>query len=74
MDLSSILFDLLKFFILSVIFSGLIYYLMIRFINRLFKPVEGNIEEMEDFVHNVGHELKTPLANMQSSLELAKLK
>ncbi|MDD5213604.1 MAG: HAMP domain-containing sensor histidine kinase [Candidatus Gracilibacteria bacterium] len=74
MDLSSIIFDLFKFFILSIVFSGLIYYLMIRFINRLFKPVEGNIEEMEDFVHNVGHELKTPLANMKSSLELAKLK
>ncbi len=74
MDLSSISFDLLKFFILSAIFSWLIYYLMNNFINRLFKPVEGNIEEMEDFVHNVGHELKTPLANMKSSLELAKLK
>lgn len=74
MDLSSIFLDLVKFFILSAIFSGLIYYLMIRFIDRLFKPVEGSIEEMEDFVHNVGHELKTPLANMKSSLELAKLK
>ena len=74
MSFSSVFFDLLKFFILSAIFSWLIYFLINIFINRLFKPVEDNIEEMEDFVHNVGHELKTPLANMKSSLELAKLK
>lgn len=74
MNFSSIIFDLFKFFLLSLIFSWLIYYLILNFINRLFKPVEWNIEEMEDFVHNVGHELKTPLANMKSSLELGKLK
>ncbi len=32
------------------------------------------MDDMEQFVHNAGHELKTPIAVIQSSLELMRLK
>jgi signal transduction histidine kinase len=37
-------------------------------------PVDENIKDMEQFIYNAGHELRTPLAVVKSSLQLAKIK
>jgi signal transduction histidine kinase len=36
------------------------------------KPVADNIIEMDNFVHNAGHELKTPISVVSSNLQLMK--
>lgn len=37
---------------------------------RALKPVEENLQDMTDFIHNAGHELKTPLAVMRGNLQI----
>lgn len=41
-------------------------------VSLILKPVEENMQEMEYFIDNAGHELKTPLAVIQSSGNLMK--
>lgn len=65
----SILF-ILFFWFLSVLFYRVIY----RFVGKLFLPIEENIQDMEQFIFNAGHELKTPLSVTKSHLQLALAK
>jgi len=32
--------------------------------------VEDNLKDMADFIHNAGHELKTPLAVMRGNIQI----
>jgi signal transduction histidine kinase len=61
----SILF-ILFFGLLSILFYRIIYW----FVGKLFIPIEENIQDMEQFVFNAGHELKTPLSVTKSHLQL----
>jgi hypothetical protein len=36
----------------------------------VFKPVEENISDMKNFIHNAGHELKTPISVIDSNIQL----
>lgn len=54
------------------IFSVFFYLIWKIFVNFVLKPVEENIEEMNNFIDNAGHELKTPLAVINSSSSLLK--
>ncbi len=64
--------DIFKFFILISIFSVLVFIIGYYFVRISLKPVEENIAEMDDFVHNAGHELKTPISVVSSNLQLMK--
>jgi len=33
-------------------------------------PLEENLDDMKSFIHNAGHELKTPLAVMRGNLQI----
>lgn len=68
--LEEYLTELLYFILLSVIFSGIIFFVWRRFVDRAFIPIEENMADMRDFIHNAWHELKTPLAVIDSNLQL----
>ncbi len=64
--------DLLYFNILNLLFWILFYYIWLAFVNKNLKPVEENIADMNDFIHNASHELKTPISVVSSNLQLLK--
>jgi len=33
-------------------------------------PLEENLDDMKSYIHNAGHELKTPLAVMRGNLQI----
>ncbi|AHB40919.1 Sensor histidine kinase [candidate division SR1 bacterium RAAC1_SR1_1] len=65
-----ILLFILFFGVLSILFYRVIYW----FVGKIFLPIEENIQDMEQFIFNAGHELKTPLSVIKSHLQLALAK
>ncbi|PZM86379.1 hypothetical protein DLH72_01065 [Candidatus Gracilibacteria bacterium] len=69
-NFSAFFLDIFRFLLLNLFFSFLIYFLGFKFVTRTFKPVEENISDMKNFIHNAGHELKTPIAVVDSNIQL----
>ena len=62
--------DLISFILATLLFSTLLYYIWYKFVNETFKPVEENFKDMKNFIHNAGHELKTPISVIHSNIQL----
>lgn len=69
-SLSDVVQDILLLLLLSSILSVLVYFIGYRFVGKALTPVRENIKDMSDFIHNAGHELKTPLAVMRWNLQI----
>ena len=67
---SSFVWDLVWFLVLDLLFSFVFYLAWYKFVNRTFKPIEENMSDMKNFIHNAGHELKTPIAVIDSNIQL----
>ncbi len=60
---------------LAVSFVGIIaIYLLLRiFSKRILRPIEESYQKQKEFITNAGHDLKTPLAVITSSLDVLEL-
>ena len=74
MQISDIVRDSLLFIWFFWICSLLFYYIIYWFVGKIFLPIEENMQDMEQFIFNAGHELKTPLSVIKSHLQLALAK
>lgn len=60
------------FLFFSIPFMILFYFIWYYFVGKNFKPIKQTISWLEDFTANINHEMKTPLAEIISTLSLAK--
>ena len=65
-------YDILIFVLINILFSSILYFIWLKFVNKAFVPVEENIKDMNEFVHNAGHEFKTPLSIIDSNIQIIK--
>lgn len=77
LDTSSERVSMLRILALSIGIGFLCWLLMLLFVTLLSKhairPIAENIEKQKQFVTNAGHEIKTPLAIIQSNTEAMEL-
>jgi len=64
--------ELFYFLLFTLPFSILFYVLGYFFVGKNFRPIREVIASLEDFSANINHELKTPVAEVISTLSLAK--
>ena len=62
----------LYFLTYSLPFWFLFYYIWYVFVGNNFKPIKETISSLETFSANINHEMKTPLAEIISTLSLAQ--
>jgi signal transduction histidine kinase len=74
MGISDIIRDILLFVLFFWVLSILFYRVIYWFVGRMFLPIEENMKDMEQFIFNAWHELKTPLSVIKSYLQLALAK
>lgn len=68
----SMLEDFLLFVFITFLSTIIFYIIWKKFVNKNLKPVEKNLLEMEEFIQNAWHELKTPISIIHSNLQLIK--
>lgn len=62
---------ILLYLLVSAAISALTFFVGLLFARRSLKPAEEMVERLDQFTQDASHELKTPLAAMSSSLDLA---
>lgn len=70
--LEDILRDILRFLAMDVLILIPFYFMGRYFVRETLAPVEANINTMSHFVHDAGHELKTPLAIVSGNLQILR--
>lgn len=70
--LEDLLRDILRFLALDVLIIVPFYFMGKYFVRRTLEPVAENIDTMSHFIHDAGHELKTPLAIVSWNLQILR--
>ncbi len=69
-SLSDMLKDFALFIFITFLSTIIFYILWRKFVEKNLKPVEENLADMENFITNSSHELKTPISIIHSNLQL----
>lgn len=64
--------DIFLFLLVNIFFSIFFYFIGLFFVGKNLKPIEQTLSDMNDFIHNANHELKTPIAVVSSNLQMMK--
>lgn len=64
--------DVARFIVLNFLVLIPLFYMIRLYIRRVLRPVRENIDTMTHFVHDAGHELKTPLAIISGNLQILR--
>lgn len=67
-----ILRDIVRFLIIDILLLFPFYTIGRYYVSRTLKPVAQNIDTMSHFIHDAGHELKTPLAIISGNLQILR--
>lgn len=70
--LEDILRDILRFLAMDLLILIPFYFMGRFFVREALAPVEANIDTMSHFIHDAGHELKTPLAIISGNLQILR--
>lgn len=62
--------EIFLFLLINIIFTLWFAIIWWYFVKKILSPVEQNMSDMNDFIHNAWHELKTPLAVTSTNLQL----
>jgi signal transduction histidine kinase len=70
--LEDILRDILRFLAMDLLILLPFWFMGRYFVRQILKPVAENIDTMNHFIHDAGHELKTPLAIISGNLQILR--
>lgn len=70
--LEDILRDITRFLIMNILLIVPFYFIGHYYVRRTLRPIAENIDTMSHFIHDAGHELKTPLAIVSGNLQLLR--
>jgi len=64
--------DILRFLVMNIFLILPFYFIGQYYVGRILRPVAENINNMSHFIHDAGHELKTPLAIISGNLQILR--
>jgi signal transduction histidine kinase len=70
--LRDIIRDIFRFLALDLFILLPFYFMGRYFVRETLRPVAENIDAMSHFVHDAGHELKTPLSIISGNLQVLR--
>lgn len=70
--LDDIMRDIIRFLIIDILLLLPFYFIGRYYVGRTLEPVAENIDTMSHFIHDAGHELKTPLAIVSGNLQILR--
>ncbi len=70
--LDDIIRDIIRFIAIDIFLLIPFYLLWVYFVRRTLEPIAENIDTMSHFIHDAGHELKTPLAIISGNLQILR--
>ena len=70
--IEDILRDIFRFMIMNWLILLPFWFLGRYFVREILKPIGANMDVMSHFIHDAGHELKTPLAIISGNLQILR--
>ncbi len=70
--IDDIIRDIFRFMMMNIFILLPFWFLGRHFVREILKPIGMNMDVMSQFIHDAGHELKTPLAIISGNLQILR--